>query len=119
MLQGAEMPISMVSGSFRPNKYGRIKEMERIERNVGRYPMGYRHYENYHNYKLQYPDASIHDYQNDVNAPISFEEFFDLQKRSFIYECNHNPVVHYEHGLDQLDPDNEEDRKRMPEYIVE
>jgi len=51
-LQGAEMPMTLVSGEFVPNRYGRIKEMERIESNVGRYPMGYRHYENYHNYKL-------------------------------------------------------------------
>lgn len=94
------MPISLVSGEFQPNKYGRIKEMQRIEANIGRYPMGYRHYENYHNYKLQNPNSTIQDYQTDVNSPISFEEFFELKKRSFIYECNYNPMVYYDNRFD-------------------
>jgi len=81
--------------------------------------MGYRHYENYHNYKLLKPDATITDYQTDVNSPISFDEFFELKKRSFIYECNYNPMVYYENGFDDLDPDDEEDRKKMPENIAE
>lgn len=119
MLSGTDMPVSLVQGSFIPNRIGFEKEMQRIESNVGRYPHGYRHYENYHNYKLQFPDATIGDYQKDINSPITFDEFLELKRKSFVYECNYNPVLYYKNGLDQLDIENEQDRMKMPEYIAQ
>lgn len=35
------------------------KEMDRIENNIGRYPVGFRHYENFDNYRVQFPDTTI------------------------------------------------------------
>jgi len=42
-----------------------MDENIRFESNIGRYPLGFRHYENYYNYILKYPKATISEYQND------------------------------------------------------
>jgi hypothetical protein len=39
--------------------------MDRIESNIGRYTIGFRHYENYTNYLFKYPEKSIDDYRDD------------------------------------------------------
>lgn len=41
--------------------------LDEIDRNIGRYPEGFRHYENYENYRSVYPDATIQDYHNESN----------------------------------------------------
>jgi hypothetical protein len=41
---------SMVSGDFLPDHHSYYKEVDRINRNITRYPYGFRHYENYENY---------------------------------------------------------------------
>jgi len=38
---------------------------DKIEQSIGRYPVGFRHYENYENYKTIKPEATISDYQID------------------------------------------------------
>jgi hypothetical protein len=35
---------------------------DQIERNIGRYPIGFRQYENFENYSAAYPDSTIQDY---------------------------------------------------------
>lgn len=32
---------------------------EMVEKNIGRYPIGFRHYENFENYRVKYPDANL------------------------------------------------------------
>ena len=39
--------------------------MQRVEDNVGRYPVGFRHYENFQNYNTKYPERTIEDYMSD------------------------------------------------------
>ena len=39
--------------------------MDEVERNIGRYPEGFRHFENYENYRSVYPDATIQEYHNE------------------------------------------------------
>ena len=56
---GPDFARSLVSGEFIPSGPEWQKEMERIESNIGRYPIGFRHYENYENYILKNPDATI------------------------------------------------------------
>jgi len=41
------------------------KEMNRIEANIARYPIGFRHYENYNNYRVKYPERTIEEYTAD------------------------------------------------------
>jgi hypothetical protein len=62
---GPDFARSLVSGEFIPSGPEWQKEMERIEANIGRYPIGFRHYENYENYKAKFPEASIQDYTAD------------------------------------------------------
>ena len=39
--------------------------LDNDERNIGRYPEGFRHYENYENYKTANPQSSIQDYHEE------------------------------------------------------
>jgi hypothetical protein len=52
----------MIPGMFLPDKNGIRKEKSRLGREAGRYTPGFRHYENFYNYKLKYPDATLDDY---------------------------------------------------------
>ena len=44
------MPFSFVKERFVPDVHGAHKEYERIESLIGRYTVGFRHYESYYNY---------------------------------------------------------------------
>lgn len=88
-------PKSLVTGEFFPSRKEREKELDRIESNIGRYPVGFRHYENWQNYTSMYPDATLEDYRDDLNSQISFDEYLLLNKKAFLYECKHNPTVIY------------------------
>jgi uncharacterized short protein YbdD (DUF466 family) len=49
---------------------------------VGKYPAGFRHYENYVNYRQVNPDATIEDYIQDMNREATFQEFMGVMKAS-------------------------------------
>lgn len=53
---------SLIDGKFLPTPRNYFKEIDRIESKIGRYPVGFRHYENYFNYSMKYPDRTIDDY---------------------------------------------------------
>ena len=61
--------------------------------NIGRYPYGFRHYESYHDYLSKYPDATMKDYNDDVNSVISFEEFLTIRQAVLLYEHQYNPLL--------------------------
>ena len=73
--------------------------MDRAESHIGRYTVGFRHYENYNNYVQKFPDATIEDYVDDMNSEISFDEYLLLSQKHFIYESTYNPMVVYEYGF--------------------
>jgi hypothetical protein len=43
-----------------------------IEHNIGRYPHGFRHYENFANYSIVNPNSEISDYIAEMNRQIEF-----------------------------------------------
>jgi hypothetical protein len=92
--------------------------MDRINANLGRYPIGFRHYENYINYNKQFPEKTIADYQEDMNSQISFDEFLLLNQKSFLYECTYNPKIVYKLGFAHLEPGNPADDQLQPERVV-
>ena len=57
-----------------------------------------------------------------MNSQITFEEYFLLAKKAFLYECHYNPEVIYKYSLDEFS-DNEEseegDSEFIPENVVE
>ena len=75
-LRDSQPPFSYVDDLYVPNDRGRYDELARVESLVGRYPLGFRHYENFHNYRLKYPEASIQDYQEDGKY-IHFQYFLN------------------------------------------
>lgn len=61
-----------------------------MEQNIGRYPVGFRHYENLDNYKVRYPEANIGTYQDIMNRQVEYEEYKEIMKAGFLDECK-NP----------------------------
>lgn len=45
-----KVPRSLVENEFYPDHYGHYKELDRLNKNIGRYPVGFRHYENFEQY---------------------------------------------------------------------
>ena len=45
-----------------------LKEMDRAENDIARYPIGFRQYENYDNYRTVYPNATLEEYSNDSKS---------------------------------------------------
>jgi hypothetical protein len=64
-LQGQDYSESLVGGEWIPDTKNYFKEMDRIEANIGRYPVGFRHYENWQNYSMRYEGKTMEDYSND------------------------------------------------------
>lgn len=64
-LQGQDYSTSLVGGEWIPDTKNYFKEMDRVEANIGRYPVGFRYYENYQNYNMKYPEATIQEYVSD------------------------------------------------------
>lgn len=64
------------------------REMERIESQVGRYPTGFRHFENYEFYNLHHPDATMVDYQEAMNKQCEFHEFVEIMRAALVEQSN-------------------------------
>jgi len=46
-----------------------------MRENAGRYPHGFRHYENYANYKVVNPEAPIEEYTEIMNTQVEWETY--------------------------------------------
>jgi len=105
-LRDSQPPFSLISTHFMPDIKTKLDENIRYESNIGRYPLGFRHYENYYNYLLKHPKASISDYQNDINSQCTFDEFMAIRKSDFLYKCKYDSLTIYENGLNDINPEN-------------
>jgi hypothetical protein len=72
----------MVEGAFILDEKNSRQFYKDIEMNIGRYPHGFRHYESFVNYKYVNPDATIHDYMNEMNRQVEFDEFLSIMRAS-------------------------------------
>ena len=119
-LRGPDVARSYVDGGFLPDERGWNKESDRIKSQIGRYPIGFRHYENYTHYSKQFPDRTIQEYIDDINSQITYEEYLLLCQKAFIYESSHNPNVVYELGLNNVDMTSQEpeDLAKNPEVVA-
>ena len=52
--------------------------------------MGFRHYENFVNYRTVFPDAQIEDYMKDMNRECTFAEFLNVMKAFMTQTSRHN-----------------------------
>lgn len=57
-----------------------FRQWEMQRQNIGRYPQGFRHYENYVNYRTVFPDATIEEYMKDMNRECTYAEFLNIMK---------------------------------------
>lgn len=99
------------------------EEEERIyndtEKNIGRYPVGFRHYENFENYKIKFPHATIADYTNDsnnleisfyltiVNRQVELHEYKAIMRRGYL-DMAAQPLYRFQNKLPldmNYDPD--------------
>ena len=90
------------------------QEMERQEANVGRYPIGFRHYENYEFYALAKPDATIDEYHQEMNRQCEFSDFMGIMRAALIDQSK-DPGFRWKHGLDGED---EGDVLPMEDFVL-
>lgn len=64
-IESVIFPHTFYDQRYVPTIQEHYDEMERKEANLGRYPFGFRHYENYNLYRQRYPDATLDDYTID------------------------------------------------------
>jgi len=79
------------------NEFLRYKEKE-----IGRYPHGWRHYENYANYSVANPEAPIQEYMEEMNRPVTFEEFARIMRQHAL-ETHDSPEHYFENRLEDGD----------------
>jgi hypothetical protein len=72
--------------------------LDRVEEQIGRYPVGFRHYENFENYRVKYPEQSIGDYQEVMNRQVEYEEYKEIMKAGFLNECK-NPYFQWKNKM--------------------
>lgn len=53
---------------------------------IGRYPHGFRHFENFANYSQVKPDATIQEYMETMNRPCEFSEYLAIIRQHLIEE---------------------------------
>jgi len=91
-------------------------EMERIESQIGRYPIGFRHFENFENYRVVHKDSTVEDYHHVMNKQCEFDEFREINKTAFLLESK-NPYFKYKFGFPNF-PEHPSD-DLSPETFVE
>lgn len=82
------------------------KEWDRVEANIGRYPTGFRQYENYEFYALSNPDATMVDYQSEMNRQCEFHEFMAIMRAALIEQAK-TPGFRFDAVKQTEDDDNE------------
>ena len=71
---------------FMLNRENEIKfDMYQQER-IGRYPHGFRHFENFANYSQVKKDATIQEYMETMNRPCEFSEYLAIIRQHLIEE---------------------------------
>lgn len=114
MLKEDKVITSRFQDEFDMEKDDAHAYMDKVEQNIARYPVGFRHYENFDNYRTVYPDATIQDYFEVMNKQVEFDEYKEIMKAAFLEECK-NPYFNWKNNypdweyVDQneiLTPDN-------------
>lgn len=100
----------------RENKWKQhMYEQERI----GRYPQGFRHFENFANYSQFKKDATIQEYMETMNRPCEFAEYLQIM-RQHLKEESESPHAELEerqaileHIEEEIEPENLDDMVRF------
>lgn len=66
-----KVPRSLDDETFFPDMAGHEAEHARIASNIGLYPRGFRHYQNYEMYRRKFPNRTIADYTEDSKSQSS------------------------------------------------
>ena len=72
---------------------------EKFESQIGRYPKTFRFYENYHAYKDKFPESTLEEYQVDMNSPITFDEYLELNKVYYVAMATENPWHYFQNRM--------------------
>lgn len=67
---------------------GYTKYMERVEAGIGRYLPGWRHYENFNNYKLMFPGSTIEEYRSEMYRQVELAEYISITRAATLEEIN-------------------------------
>lgn len=103
-------------------------EWERQQNAIGKYPPGFRHYENFVNYRQVNADATIEDYMHDMNREATYAEFLAIMRSSILedskqykYELHsydHNDLDDKDSGSEdeEIGP-NKKERKNFKQFL--
>lgn len=81
-------------------------EWDRQQNLIGKYPQGFRHFENYVNYRQVFPDSTIEDYIKEMNREVTYPEFMNIIK-AFITQHTRTNYWKQQHFGDLEDIDGE------------
>lgn len=87
---------SISVGDFVMNQKNFENAVRFHEERIGRYPLGYRHYENYANYQHEVKGSTIEDYVEAMNRECEFSEFLSIHRQHML-EVSSLPDYQHEH----------------------
>ena len=90
-IQKTKVPVSDYLNAWVLDNENKIAEHEWEQNNFGRYPDGYRHYENYANYSQVITEATIEDYMQEMNRQVRYDEYVAIIRRAVLNLAN-SPV---------------------------
>ena len=83
-LEKRTVPVSDYLNTWVLDQKNVIAQHEYDQNNIGRYPHGYRHYENYANYSQVVTDATIEDYMLEMNRQVNYDEYVAIIRKAVL-----------------------------------
>jgi hypothetical protein len=71
-MENPNVPRTLIDGQFIPDHHGKHAEIARVNEKIGRYPFGFRHYENYEDYRHVFKKATMNDYVEDSKYSFNY-----------------------------------------------
>lgn len=113
---------SLVDNEFYIAKKELKKFHEAKNNKIGRYPINYRHFENFANYSQVKKDATIQEYMEVMNKPCEFHEYLNIRS-SRLVEDTQTPEFMHQWRKDVIDDwkrRNKKDRDaEMPDFAID
>ena len=113
MLNRMQVPMSRFANIWEEDQRNH-DEISHYEQNVlGRYPKGFRHYENYANYSQVHTDATVEEYMDVMNRQVTYSEFVAITRQGIMEHADRPGFKQYLLGkwgsnLQRMNKDNEE-----------
>lgn len=89
---------TMFLDEYLMDKKNAYDEWEMQQNEIGKYPLGFRKYENFINYRVVHPEADIENYMREMNRECTYLEFLAIMRASILQDSKK-----YKFSLDDYD----------------